>query len=483
MRLSVIIIFLLLLEVVHSQSTFSKTYYSSEDSRASRVKEDLNGNYIVSGSKVMNSNLFKPFVYKMDCNGNIIDSALYFEALPYDMYIEDVVFSGCSYIFIGFTADYSLSSAAGPNDSSMFYIRTDTNLNIIDTAFYSVTSNEDVEYSTTKIDVNGNIIIAGHYSNTGFFGSFIYKLSANGDSLASAFVPIDSVKLFKNIMIDSNYYYALSMSFKKGYSQLYKYDTNLVLRAIYNISNLVGYQYSPIWVNDSTYYTSGVYNEAVKMDFSIVKVTIEGELLDSLIFGSDSVDNYSGFYDALCKQNGSLYYVGNIYKNLALPPYGNNEPTEIYLAKIDTNLNIIWEKYMGGDAYYTATNVIATSDGSVLLLATRNDITDNLNQLDIYLAKVDSDGNVAWTKNINIPKQSISIYPNPATNIINIALKSQNQQISQLSIIDIQGRVVQQEMLNDKQTKIDVSLLPKGVYIIEGYTDRGERFGGKFVKE
>ncbi len=482
MKLLIISMLLFSLKVCYSQNTFSKTYSSSEDSRSWRVKEDIKGNYIVSGAKILSSNLYKPFVYKMDCNGNVIDSALYFDELPYDMYIQDVLPFNDKYIFIGFTGAFSSSSATAPNDSSMFYIRTDTNLNIIDTAFYSVVNNEDVEYSTSKIDKYGNIIIAGHYSNTGLFGSFIYKLSANGDSLASSFIPIDSVSLFKNIMIDSNFYYALSMTYMQGNRLLYKYDTNLVLVDTYIIPYVVGYQYSPIWVNDSTYYTSGIYHESIKMSFSVAKITIGGELQDSLIFGSDSVDNYSGFYDALCMQNGSLYYVGNVYESLEIPPYGNNEPTEIYLAKIDADLNIVWEKHIGGDAFYTATNIVATLDGSVLLLATRNDITDNMNQLDIYLVKVDSSGNVAWTKNINTIKQSINIFPNPATTHINVNLKSSKQHISELSIIDIQGRIVLQKQLNDKTLKFDVSSLPGGIYIVEGYTNKGEQFAGKFVK-
>ena len=64
--------------------------------------------------------------------------------------------------------------------------------------------------------------------------------------------------------------------------------------------------------------------------------------------------------------------------------------------------------------------------------------------------------------------QQISIYPNPATLIINIV--SINN-INEIRIFDIQSRVVFYEKINAKTKKIDISNFSTGVYITEIVTN------------
>ncbi|RLD41103.1 MAG: hypothetical protein DRI86_14050 [Bacteroidetes bacterium] len=99
--------------------------------------------------------------------------------------------------------------------------------------------------------------------------------------------------------------------------------------------------------------------------------------------------------------------------------------------------------------------------------------------------KIGPNGEVTSIINLGkqISKQAVNIFPNPATKEINLILKQPNQQIAHLSIIEIQGKIVLQKQINDKQAKLDVSSLSKGVYIVEGYTSKGKGFNGKFVRE
>jgi len=290
-------------------------------------------------------------------------------------------------------------------------------------------------------------------------------------------------------MIDSNAYYVFSYIFSGVKPRLiYKYDTLLNLIGTYIIPPNAMNFYSPIKFNNNEYFTSGfTYPDPIVIPpykkFAIIKSTIEGVLLDSLQFGIVDSTNYPAFYDALCMQNGYLYFAGSVYYNSAIPPYGDNHPSNLYIAKVDTSLNIIWEKLIGGDAYYTAMNVIGTSDGGILMLASRNDITDNLNNLDVRLVKLDSNGNITWIKNIKPIELEIKIFPNPAHNTLNIVLSKNIFELNHnLKIYNNLGQKVMDVTTKTNEIKLDISNLRTGAYVLKIESKYGWSKSAKFIK-
>jgi CubicO group peptidase (beta-lactamase class C family) len=77
--------------------------------------------------------------------------------------------------------------------------------------------------------------------------------------------------------------------------------------------------------------------------------------------------------------------------------------------------------------------------------------------------------NIVWP---NVEEQkndndiSMEVYPNPASDHINIILP-EKQDISTIEIIDLNGRIVRIIQLNSSQATLDVSDLPSGMYIIQ----------------
>ena len=472
-----------------SQNIFTQNYPSNENYRVPRVKQDFDGNFVLGGYKdVLAENSMRPYVFKVSHTGQKLDSAIYFNGMPYDCYIMDVLIDTNYYYFIGFSGDYN-NIGHGPNDSSMFLLKTDYNFNPIDTHYYSIVNNEDIIYGTSKFDYSGNIITTGYYFNsTNHFGSFINKISKNGDSLHFSTIPADSNRLFINQMMDSNYYYVFGFRWSNNIPRLlYKYDTALNIVDTYLISSKAQQYYSPIKISNNRYFTSGYITSGtypnITRKFAIIKSTIEGVLIDSLEFGVVDSTNFPAFYDALCMQNGYLYFAGSVYGYNTLPPYGENRPSNLYIAKLDTSLNIQWEKLIGGDAYYTAMSVIGTSDGGVLMMGSRNVLDDNKNNLDIQLVKLDSNGQTTWIKNISFSKTKIRLYPNPASIMLNIELSASEEKISEVEIYNALGQSMLSINPQSAKAQIDIRRLPSGVYIMEGRTLKGQRFSGKFVKE
>jgi hypothetical protein len=76
--------------------------------------------------------------------------------------------------------------------------------------------------------------------------------------------------------------------------------------------------------------------------------------------------------------------------------------------------------------------------------------------------------------------QEISIYPNPATTVLNLSSTEMMDMI--LSITDITGRVIQTEKVLDSYHVIDVSGLTAGVYLLRMEASEGAAKTMKFVK-
>lgn len=74
----------------------------------------------------------------------------------------------------------------------------------------------------------------------------------------------------------------------------------------------------------------------------------------------------------------------------------------------------------------------------------------------------------------------MNVYPNPATNMVTIAAK---EAISNVSIYDFQGRLVQQyDFNNSTEVKLNVSELSNGIYNIVANSAKGNSFSTKLIK-
>ena len=76
---------------------------------------------------------------------------------------------------------------------------------------------------------------------------------------------------------------------------------------------------------------------------------------------------------------------------------------------------------------------------------------------------------------------NFNLFPNPAQDYINVSLKSGNETIKNVSIYDLNGRLIKSDKASDK--KIAVSELQSGTYIILIENTENQKFSGKFVKK
>jgi hypothetical protein len=76
----------------------------------------------------------------------------------------------------------------------------------------------------------------------------------------------------------------------------------------------------------------------------------------------------------------------------------------------------------------------------------------------------------------------INIYPNPASNLLNVVLKNGEFNYSDYSIINALGQVVKQEKLNASNTSfyININHLENGIYFLKFTSDNGTSTFKKF---
>ena len=131
-------------------------------------------------------------------------------------------------------------------------------------------------------------------------------------------------------------------------------------------------------------------------------------------------------------------------------------------------------------------NYLDNDDDGDGVLTVNEDYNGNNNPLD---DDTDNDGTPDYlqfgialgTNGFEIAKNSISIFPNPASDVLNIANKS-NETISNVSVYSINGLLVKQIEKNSAMDKIQVSDLQSGVYFIK-IAVANQTLNYKFIKK
>jgi len=75
---------------------------------------------------------------------------------------------------------------------------------------------------------------------------------------------------------------------------------------------------------------------------------------------------------------------------------------DVYVVKLDTNGNLQWTKTIGGPKDDWGSSLIQSSDGGYAIAGTTGSF--GAGKADVYVVKLDTNGNLQWTKTIGGPK-------------------------------------------------------------------------------
>lgn len=154
-------------------------------------------------------------------------------------------------------------------------------------------------------------------------------------------------------------------------------------------------------------------------------------------------------------------------------------PSWIVIGKMDSNLNLLNEKYIGGDSYYHFNTITATSDGGALITTNRYDYLTQGYEHDVYIIKLDSlDFTVEITEHKNKKLADAIVYPNPASNYIfvRIAISDAN-----FALYDMAGNKFRSFSLTGLITQIRLDNVPSGTYTWSVYRQSINIETGKLI--
>ena len=440
--------------------------------------EMANGNIIVAASRNNgNQNYKSPYFIKIDKYGNLIKEN-FLEDTTQHFYYNNIVEFKSKIIVVGILfSDYSNSIY-----DSLIVSELDTNLNIVSTKRFLLDTNTISFKSTccSQIFFDSILMISGYglMINQTNHSSFVYTLDSNLDLVNNQIIYFDyqlnGETQFYNYIFneDDSLYYSKT---RQGICAL---NMDLSIDTIYN---------RPIFIKNKYLCKHGqnrymlslilsnyiyLYNLDDKMD------TISSQLISinpNFTYPAEtrSISTYSKYL-----------YIGITDSINAMDLAWGDQDSKMLLTKMDTLGNTIWIKSYGHKGhYYILYDVLATNDGGCLLTATSYEYSLNNQKKDIILIKVDSNGVSTWTRSISKPQIDIKMFPNPSTDYINLRISGNKEIIKQITIFDMQGKQVLVESINSSETKLNISNLAKGAYIIEGVCESGNSFTEKLLKE
>ncbi|WP_304289996.1 hypothetical protein [Capnocytophaga leadbetteri] len=178
------------------------------------------------------------------------------------------------------------------------------------------------------------------------------------------------------------------------------YGGNKVDRALKAIATADGY----IIVGNTQSNKDDLKNTSLKggVDGWIFKINTSGVLQWSKIFGGKGNDFLN---DIIATNDGNFMVMGT---SSSSDINGHHGDTDIYLIKIDKDGNSLWQKVYGGtkneDLNETSSKIVATADGGYTFVAytssTDGDVTNNHGSIDGWLVKINATGAIEWQKTI-----------------------------------------------------------------------------------
>jgi hypothetical protein len=321
-----------------------------------------------------------------------------------------------------------------------------------------------------------------------------FMISSTGNKLHTAFLPPSSGQMLlpydfcllpwsNNLLTVSHDCYGLYNEF----GVFTEFDTAMKIVQQFPLENNSILDYGILGNSDTTFFAT--YNSITIDEYSstVEKIDLNGNVLKQFVFESpeDSASNIARRNALDTLPDGNLLLCTT--KNVDFYPGVQLEPTQIMFFKLTPDLDLIWQKYLfGDDGNYRAWSMQVHPDGGIVVLGTFARTPPLSGAEEVFFMKTDSEGLLTGiNENENETKINTTeaiLYPNPASDIINIEF-SQVYQKASFQLMDIGGKKVLEKQLNSNYQSINISALPAGTYVYRIFNKHGLDERGKLVVE
>jgi hypothetical protein len=215
----------------------------------------------------------------------------------------------------------------------------------------------------------------------------------------------------------------------------------------------------------------------------IAKLNENGNLLWEKFYSYD--DQYHDVFGVttIFDKNGNMTLAGHTYDRSGL-----NRPLG-WLVKLNANGDSLWTRKLRiRDRDHYLVDMKQTNDGGFILGGYVFSSSTGGDTQDLWVIKVDSMGcDVAHcvtgiNNTLGASWGSVSVYPNPAFDYLTFDIDYSLYNNPEVMLYDSFGKLVLKQKLNNSVTTIDISLLQKGVYFYQFIADGEQLSTEKIVK-
>lgn len=369
------------------------------------------------------------------------------------------------------------------------------NVEVVDRYLYEMPKNLDSYYLLSTVSTDNHIIITGNYKTTDTSIKSSYIIKTELYNTPSIYKEVDQYvsNYLTNQISDttfavtyddgSNFSGAALVILNNNLEEIEEIDLTQKYLDFMNISNQ--YEETDLTFCDIAFLDNGSYivsgYEKETYNLLEAKFNENDEIVALNIIASNQAEedlNMWAIKNSSISTEDSFYtlYVSNFD---APGPYYSTDNSPIQLRRYDSDMNMAWEKTFNPTDANVAHSIYHTSDDCILVLGSYYDYENAIaDERNLYLLKVNTDGELLWTKEIDID-QNFHIYPNPSIDYISY---SGNNDGKWMELFSTNGNMCKRANLNNGE--IDISSLAAGVYIYKVINKEGEKVAeGKLIKE
>jgi len=329
-------------QVYQGSITFAKAIGGSLTDIAFSVVQSSDGGYVVvGGTQSFGAGGWDIYVVKIDSSGNVV-WAKTIGGSNDDGASSIIRSSDGGYVIAGWTDSFG----AGYED--IYVVKLDSSGNVV----WSKTiggSSLDEAWSIIQSS-DGGYVIAGYTESFGEGGDmYVVKLDSRGNVQWTKTIGGGNDDVAISIIQSSDGGYVVA-----GYTESFKYSQG-----------------------------AGGY------DMYVVKLDSSGNVLWTKTIGGSS-DDYAS---SIIQSSDGGYAVAGYTRSFGA---GSED---MYVVKLDSGGNVLWTKTIGGSSYDVAHSIIQSSDGGYVVVGSTRSF-GAAGYRDIYVVKLDSSGNIQWTKTI-----------------------------------------------------------------------------------
>lgn len=365
--------------LVNQESTIILTLGGSKNETFNSVIKTNDGGYIAAGFTQSNdgninhknNDSFDFWVVKFSSKNTIQWQKTYGGSND-DRAADIIQTSDGNFAILGYTrsTDLDVSTNAGFQDFWLIKINTNGNLLWEKTFGFS-----GLDYGTSLLETNdGGFLISGVLDVSASNGQGNAKSStikhAGGDYWA--------IKTDNTGNLEWSRYFGGSFT-DIPFGVVKTLDNNFIL----------------IGSSDSSDFN--INNNKGSYDFWVIKISSSGELLWEKSFGGSEIDEARAITSTT---DGNFIIVGDT-RSLDKDITENNGAADVWILKISTNGNIIWQKTIGGTSFDAARSISKTQDNGYIISGSSRSVDNNFKnngQNDALLIKISAEGNLVWQK-------------------------------------------------------------------------------------